>query len=258
MGSDYRGSGSWSSEDIGAHGAGVSSLASVSWGEARLDIVGRADEGAYLHKAWTGDGWYPAEDKWEDLGRTFHSAPAVVSWGTGRLDIVGIDKDRSLWHKYYQDGWSEWESLGGGPFHGNPFATSWGPGRLDFWAVDSNQEMNHLYWDGSQWSSWEQLGGKFVDTPKVVHWNSSRIDIVGRNSDSLTLRLKSFDGKTWKPDGKDWYELAGPFESEPGLLAKKGTSKLNIRKGRQYESEDYANAVVQTFCMCLELMTRMT
>lgn len=149
-----------------------------------------------------------------------------MSWDVGRLDIIGISEDATLQHKYYQDGWSEWEKLGEGPFIGNPVATSWGPNRLDIWAIDANGELNHLYWDGSQWSTWENLGGEFTDTPKVVHWNESKIDIVGKGLDDNTFHLKGFDGSQWNPSETGWYDLAGPFESEPGLLAKNGSSKL--------------------------------
>lgn len=203
-------------------------LASVSWQENRLDIVARSYSGSYLHKAWTGDGWHP-KNKWEDLGGNFFSNPVVVSWGPGRLDIVAFGAyTGSLWHKYYDNGWSAWEDLGGGPFVGKPLATSWGKDRLDFWAIDSEGELNHLYWDGKQFQGWESLGGGFSDTPKVVHWNVSKIDIVGKGQDDDTFHSKSFDGSEWHPPGRDWYDLTGPFVSEPGLVAKHNTSKSSV------------------------------
>ncbi|KAF3771217.1 hypothetical protein M406DRAFT_240946, partial [Cryphonectria parasitica EP155] len=207
--------GKWQFQDLESQGAvGIASLSSAA---DTFDIFGRTGEGSYVHKAWTGDAWFPSEG-WEDLGGYFSSDPAVVSWGPGRLDIIGLfGYTGQLQHKYYNNGWSQWDILGGGPFVGNPLATSWGPERLDFWAIDSKGELNHLYWDGSQWSDWEQLGGEFTGTPKVVHWNASRIDIVGKDLSTSKFQLKSFDGTKWNPDGKDWYELAGPFESEPGL-----------------------------------------
>lgn len=224
---------SWdTAEDLG--GDKIGSVTSASWGDNRLDLVGLTDDGTYVHKAWTGDSWFP-EDGWEDFGGYFFSEPAVVSWGAGRLDIIGLSADDgTLRHLYYQDGWSSWEDLGGGPFIGNPVATSWGPDRLDFWAIDSEGELNHLYWDGSQWSDWEQLGGEFTSTPKVVHWNASKIDIVGKGLNDDKFHLKSFDGSRWNPDGKGWFELAGPFESEPELVAKNGTSEFT--SGNIYSS----------------------
>lgn len=230
-------SGSWNpswntSEDLG--GEDITAIVSTTWGDNRLDIVSLATNGSYLHKAWTGDGWYPSSDgPWESLdddGREadFFSNPAVVSWGVGRLDIIGLSANGgTLLHKYYQGDWSKWENLGGGPFIQNPVATSWGENRLDFWAIDSEGELNHKYWDGTQWQEWEQLGGSFSDTPKIVHWNKSKIDIVGKGMDDDVFYLKSFDGSKWNPSGKAWYQLAGPFASEPGLLAKHETSKLS-------------------------------
>lgn len=221
-GADFAGD-AWGSQDLG--GDDIVGVASASWGEGRLDIIGMTQEGSYVHKTWTGESWFPS-DEWEDFGGFFFSDPAVVSWGAGRLDIIGLSAhDGSLRHKYYQDRWSKWENLGGGPFIGNPVATSWGPERLDFWAIDSEGELNHIYWDGSRWSDWEQLGGEFTRTPKVVHWNASKIDIVGKSLEDANFHLKSFDGTKWNPGGKDWYDMAGPFESEPGLLAKHETSK---------------------------------
>lgn len=180
-----------------------------------------------MHKAWTGLDWYPKNTDWEDFGGKFFSNPAIVSWGVGRIDIVGLKEDgASLGHKYYQDGWSEWEDLGGGPFVGNPVATSWGENRLDFWAIDSNGVLNHLYWDGQSYSGWEQLGGEFTDTPKVVHWKKNRIDIIGKSLDDEKFHIKSYDGSQWNPSVAGWYDLSGPYQSEPALIAKDGTSKF--------------------------------
>ncbi|CAJ2500053.1 Uu.00g029060.m01.CDS01 [Anthostomella pinea] len=227
----YFSGGSWgpsweNAEDLGGN---VDYLSSASWGANRLDIVAKAKNGSYVHKAWTGDGWFPGKAEWEHLGCGFFSSPAIVSWGIGRLDIVGLDSgNASLQHKYYQDGcydgWSGWEDLGGGPFIGNPVATSWGEGRLDFWAINSAGELNHIYWDGHKYSEWENLGGEFTDTPKVVHWKPSRIDIVGKGLDDDQYYGKSYDGSEWHPSGNEWHKLAGPFNSEPALVAKHDTT----------------------------------
>ena len=41
------------------------------------------------------------------------SDPAVCSWAPGRLDVFVRGTDNVLWHKWFQGGWSGWESLGG-------------------------------------------------------------------------------------------------------------------------------------------------
>ena len=41
------------------------------------------------------------------------TGPAVASWSSGRLDVFVRGTDNALWHKWYQNSWSGWESLGG-------------------------------------------------------------------------------------------------------------------------------------------------
>ncbi|KAK8091406.1 uncharacterized protein PG998_015221 [Apiospora kogelbergensis] len=235
----YFGGGEWGpswkgAEDLGGHHHHIEAVRSVSWGEDRLDIVGRTRNGSYVHKAWTGHDWFPAGDKWEDFGGEFFSDPAVVSWSAGRLDVVGLAANASLLHKYYHDGeWSAWEDLGGPGFIGNPLATSWGADRMDFWAIDSSDgALHHLYWDGQGYrpapDKWENLGGEFTDTPRVVHGRPDHVDAVGKNLDDGMLRIKNFDGGRWNPSEEEWWSLAGPFVSEPALLAKHDTNFLYI------------------------------
>ena len=214
---------SWEeANDLGGHGD-VGSLDTVSWGENRLDIVGNAANGSFLHKAWTGSDYFPSGKDWEDLGGNFTGAPGIGSWGEDRLDVVGVSAvTGSLFHKYWDgSGWSQWEDLEGGPFAGSPAVSSWGPNRLDIWALDEKAGLHHKFWDGFQWNGWEVMGGKFTQTPQVIHVASGRIDIVGRNADDDKYYLKSFDGHQWNPSLEDWYDLVGgPYSSEPRLVVK--------------------------------------
>lgn len=142
--------------------------------------------------------------------------------------MVGISAETSsLWHKYWTGtAWSDWDDLEGGPFIGHPAVSSWGSGRLDLWAIDQKGLLNHKFWDGFQWNGWEQLGGTFSQTPKVVHWSKEKIDIVGKDIDDGTYYLKSYDGDSWNPTPEGWYDLSGPYRSEPSFIIKaKGTSK---------------------------------
>ncbi len=223
----YFGGGQWGPswdhvEDLG--GESIVSVVSSSWGDERLDLVGLTGYGVYVHKAWTGYDWYPSVSAWEHLGSGFASYPAIGSWGSGRLDIVGITTDsRSIAHKYWHEGWSEWEDLGGGPFTSSPKITSWGVNRFDIWTLDEEGRLNHLFWDGQGYGGWENLGGRFEDTPEVVHWEPGRIDIVGKTGE--TYKLKTFDGQQWLPQGSEWYSLGSSFDSEPSVIARRGESK---------------------------------
>ncbi|KAK8079450.1 hypothetical protein PG997_007268 [Apiospora hydei] len=227
---------------LGGKEHNIESLVSNSWGADRLDIVGRTKNGSYVHKAWTGHGWFPDHEEWEVFdGVEFFSDPALVSWSEGRLDIIGHAANASLMHKYYQSddahgpggAWSAWEDLGGAGFIGNPVATSWGADRMDFWAIDSSEgALHHLFWDGKGYrpslDEWENLGGEFTDTPRVVHWKPDHADIVGKRLEDGRLYVKNFDGGQWNPSVEHWWPLAGPFVSEPALIAKNGTAFLYI------------------------------
>ncbi|KAI0503382.1 hypothetical protein F5B22DRAFT_550979 [Xylaria bambusicola] len=220
------GGGSWGpswkeANNLGGYGD-IDLIETISWGENRLDIVGNAFNGSFLHKAWTGDSYYPSGEEWENLGGNFSGLPSIGSWGENRLDVVGISAvTGSLFHKYWDgSGWSQWEDLEGGPFIGTPAVSSWSSNRLDLWALDENAELNHKFWDGFQWNGWEKLGGKFTQTPRVAHFAPGRIDIVGRNVDDNKYYLKSFDGHKWNPNVKDWYDLGGPYSSEPEIVTK--------------------------------------
>ncbi|KAI1434072.1 hypothetical protein GGR50DRAFT_444035 [Xylaria sp. CBS 124048] len=210
----------WQSNDN--LGGNVVSVRSNSWSANRLDIVGLGPDGAVKHKAWTGNGWFPEGLEWENLGGQLSSLPNVVSWGPNRLDIVGTSSENgTLLHKYW-DGyqWNGWEDLGGGPFIGNPTATSWGSGSLDIWAVDRDGVLHHKFWDGVAWRGWERMGGKFKETPQVVHFTSFRTDIVGKDADDNKYYLKTFNGAQWSPTHDGWYDMSGPYSSEPRLITK--------------------------------------
>ncbi|KAF2963962.1 hypothetical protein GQX73_g9619 [Xylaria multiplex] len=207
--------------DLGG-GGDIDLVDLYSWGKGRLDIVANAFNGSILHKAWTGTEYFPAGQVWEDLGGNFTGVPpSIVSWGEDRLDVVAISAETgSLLHKYWEGTrWSDWESLGGS-FIGKPAITSWGPDRIDLWALDKDAGLNHKFWDGFQWHGWEYLGGKFSQTPRVVHWSQGKIDMVGKDLDDNNYYLKSFDGHNWHPSIDGWYDLAGPYGSEPRLVTK--------------------------------------
>jgi hypothetical protein len=57
----YFAGGSWgpSWEDAVDLGGDIDLLDTYSWGVGRLDIVGSAPNGSYMHKAWTGTAYFP-------------------------------------------------------------------------------------------------------------------------------------------------------------------------------------------------------
>jgi hypothetical protein len=85
-----------------------SCLATVSWGDGRLDVFGAGIDEEIWHASWDGV-W----SDFESLGDSgFVSVPAAVSWGVGRLDAFGVGTDSAMWH----DWWAE--SAGGAAWNG--------------------------------------------------------------------------------------------------------------------------------------------
>jgi hypothetical protein len=166
----------------------TSNPAAVSWGLYRIDVITRqygAAASDYFHFYWDTLGWH----KGELLGGALLNGPAVCSWGEGRLDVFGIGTDGQMYHKWYQNGWQPWESLGG-QFSpnalGNAAAVSWGPGRIDLFAIGANHDLVHMWFGGGAWHSWESLGGTFLKGlgPAVSSWSTGRLDIFVVGTDN--------------------------------------------------------------------------
>ena len=56
--------------------------------------------------------------------------------------------DNALYHKYFENGWSDWESLGG-ILTSDPAAVSWNAGRIDVFARGGDYALYHKWFDGS-------------------------------------------------------------------------------------------------------------
>ena len=53
-------------------------------------------------------------DRWEALGGTPISAPAVTTWAQGEMQVFCIFPDGQLWNRYWDgEAWHPWETLGG-------------------------------------------------------------------------------------------------------------------------------------------------
>src|SRR4051812_44297770 len=56
--------------------------------------------------------------------------PGISSDGSGRLDVFTVGTDKTVWHRRFNNGWTNWESLGG-QGASEVDAVSWGVGRID-------------------------------------------------------------------------------------------------------------------------------
>ena len=81
-----------------------------------------------------------------------------VSWGRSHRPVLGRRR-RALWHRVFDGGWGDAESLGG-PLASGPAVTAWAPDRMEVFAVFPDGALWNRYWDGASWHAWESLGGR--------------------------------------------------------------------------------------------------
>lgn len=148
------------------------------------------------------------------------SSPDASSWGPGRLDVFIRGGDAALWHKWYDRGWSGWESLAGS-LRGGPSAVSWAPGRLDVFVRGTDDRLWHRWYE-SGWSAWESLGspsGGLASDPDAASWAQGRLDVFARGSDGALWHKFYDDGwSTWESLGGQL--VGGPSAASwaPGRL----------------------------------------
>ena len=83
--------------------------------------------------------------------------------GAGHLDVFVRGMDNALWHRWYQGGWSDRESLGGA-LNSDPGVVCWGSGRVDVFARGNTDTLSHIWYEGA-WSAWEELGAPGAAEP---------------------------------------------------------------------------------------------
>jgi hypothetical protein len=141
----YEAGGVWSGwSSLGGSLASDSGVGAVSWGNGRIDVVGRAPNNTVTH--WWYDGTWHSGD---NLGGNITGTPDISSRASGVLDIWARGTDGTLQHKWYINGWSGWEGLGGSMASGSgPGAVSWADGRIDVFGrtTDANSTIFHWWW----------------------------------------------------------------------------------------------------------------
>lgn len=76
---------------------------------ASKTLVFNGDGGSYT---LTFDARVPVWQRFANLGGVFDGQPTSVSWGPGHLEVFIHGNDGAIWHKWWNNGWSGWESLG--------------------------------------------------------------------------------------------------------------------------------------------------
>ncbi|MET0920593.1 MAG: PQQ-dependent sugar dehydrogenase [Acidimicrobiia bacterium] len=155
----------------------------------------------------------PEIGRWYPLGGQglVASGPAVAAWSPGRLDVFVRGTDGQLWHKWYDQGWSGWEPLGGAITAG-PAVAAWSQGRLDVFVRGTDGQLWHK-WYNNGWSGWEPLGGAITDGPAVAAWSAGRLDVFVRGTDGQLWHK-------WYNNGwSGWEPLGGVMTDGPAVAA---------------------------------------
>jgi len=142
----------------------------ASWGQDRLDAFAIGLDFAMYHKWADGvimhtNDWHPEYPKWESLGGSFQSEPAVASWGPNRLDVFALGLDNRVYRKFWNGAWNPalWQQVGTREFKSAPAVVSAGPKRLDLFALGLDDAMYHSWSnDGVDFQKWTPLGGNFL------------------------------------------------------------------------------------------------
>ena len=177
----------------------------LSWEPGRLlgVFVRGGDNALYLHQYTPNDGWV---GPWPLEGQ-ISSSPAAIALVNGPVHVFARGMDNALWHRWYDNGWQNWESLGG-PIGGQissdpesgPSVSSWGPRRLDVFVRGTDDAVWHRWSEdgGVSWSNWESLGGIITSSPASISRAPNQIEVFVRGTDSKLYHIW-WDGTAWRP-----------------------------------------------------------
>lgn len=177
----------------------------VSWEPTRnLDVFVRGTDNAlYVHQYNPNNGWV---GPWP-LDGQISSSPAAIALVNGPVHVFARGMDNALWHKWYDGGWQNWESLGG-PLGGQissdpesgPSVSSWGPQRLDVFVRGTDNAVWHRWSTdgGVRWSDWESLGGVITSSPASISRAPNLVEVFARGTDNKLYHIW-WDGVAWRP-----------------------------------------------------------
>lgn len=154
---DSKGWGPWG--NLGGSFTGTPSAS--TWGGSRIDVFVRTAAGklGQIYSDTPDATW----SIWVDLGECLNSSPTAASWAVNRADVFfrGCTSNE-LGHKWWSDGWSNYESLDGG-LAGAPSAVSLATGHLDVYVLALNNRIVHKSFSNG-WSAFVGTNSPVVTT----------------------------------------------------------------------------------------------
>jgi hypothetical protein len=189
-----------------------------------MDVFARGADDTLVHRWFTNGRW----SRWESLGGSLTSAPAVASWGPGRLDVFARGGRGELRQRSFVSGrgWLPWRGRGG-TLSSSPAATSWAPGRIDVVARGVGDTLLHRYLvTGVGWSPWRTRSAGLRSQPAIASPGAGLLDITARRSGSVMWIRRFVRGDGWT----GWTSLGGTFSSGPSATARGGQVLVMARR----------------------------
>lgn len=172
----------------------ASSPAITSWGENRLDIIVRAQDGLIYHKMCSGScvGSAGTWSDWQPLEpAAVRGKPAIVSHAAGKLTVFAHGVDGRIWSTRYADGaWGSWSALPvavplywdeGCPDCSSPAAGARSSTSLDVYVRGADELLWSATWsEASGWAEFVPRGGVLRSSPATISTlrPSDRADVV--------------------------------------------------------------------------------
>jgi len=182
-------------------GGAASGPALSSWAPKRLNLFVRGNDGALWWRFFSGSSSTakPTQESnwstWSSAGGQFVGDPAAASWGPERIDVVVAVADSTIWHWWYVNGATGWDSIGCciDPTS-SPSIASRTANTLNVLMRGSDGDLWHSFWDGNSWSGWSALGGVLTSSPSIAATGPSRLDVVAVGTD------QGLKHRFWTPD----------------------------------------------------------
>jgi hypothetical protein len=196
----------------------------VSMNGSHIDVYLRKNsDGSVSHRWWQNNAWHGSFAN--EGGKIPQGAEvAVISTGNNKIDLFARGMDNALWHRKWNNGWSNWESLGG-QITNDPQVVSWGKDRMDIFARGTDGSLIH-YWygDDGRYGGKESLGGVMPASSGVsaVSWGERRLDVFVRGMDNQLWR-KSYNGNNWEK----WASHGGVLTSNPAAVCM-GPNRIDV------------------------------
>jgi acylphosphatase/peptidoglycan hydrolase-like protein with peptidoglycan-binding domain len=157
---------------------------------------------------------YGARYRWGSLGGVVFN-PAVENNADGRLEAFARGTDGALWNIWQtapNNGWSGWNSLGGG-IQGKIAVDRNADGRLEVFVKGTDGALWNIWQTAPNngWSGWNSLGG-LVYAPVVMKNADGRLEVFVRGGDNAVWNIwQTAPNNGWS----GWNSLGGQITAGP-------------------------------------------